>query len=153
MNDDENFNQNEPDIMAGRKWAMWVHLSSLLWVLLTVVIPIPFFNLIGPLIIWRSKKEKYKLVNEHGKESLNFQLSQLVYFLISVLIFALLFLMICGGNLSNDTMMNAGIILLLIIPLFYLLMGIFQIAVVIFAAIKAKKGEFYRYPFTIQFLK
>ena len=36
---------------------------------------IPFGNIIGPLIIWIVKRDDHPLVNDQGKEVLNFQIS------------------------------------------------------------------------------
>ena len=62
-----------------RNWAMACHLSALAGYV------IPFGNIAGPLLVWLLKKDEYSLVNEQGKESLNFQLSLLIYMLIGFL--------------------------------------------------------------------
>lgn len=112
-----------PENRDERMWAMFCHLSGL------VGFVIPFGNIIAPLIIWMIKKEEYPLVNDQGKEALNFQISMTIYILASVI---LIFLVI-------------GIPLLVILGLFGLIM-------VIIASIKANEGEKYRYPLTIRFL-
>jgi uncharacterized Tic20 family protein len=90
---------------------------------------IPFGNVLGPLIFWLCLRDKHAEVNEHGKESLNFQLSMTLYALIAGLsIFVLI-----------------GIVLLPIVLLLDLIL-------LIIASVKASKGEFYRYPLTIRFL-
>ena len=91
---------------------------------------IPFGNVLGPLILWLVKKDEYPAVNEHGKESLNFQISMTLYAIIAGLS---IFLLI-------------GIVLF---PLVLLL----DFILLIVAAVKASKGELYRYPLTIRFLK
>jgi uncharacterized protein len=45
---------------------------------------IGFGSLIVPLIIWLSNKDKVEGMNEHGKAIVNFQLSLIVYILISI---------------------------------------------------------------------
>ena len=102
-------------------WAMLCHLSALAGYV------IPFGNIIGPLIIWMMKKEEYALVDDQGKESLNFQISITIYVFISIV---LIFLLV-------------GIPLLILIALFALVM-------MIIAGIKAYDGEKYRYPLTIR---
>lgn len=160
MNKDRKSDQTDPYVIA-RKWAMWIHLSSLIWIFFTLLFPLPPLNLIGPFIIWRKKKQDYELVNKHGKEVLNFQLSQTLYLMLGLLI--LIFMInLCGtiavsnSNPGNDPKIvfwsTAGT------PLFvamvsYIMMGIKQIETVTLAAKKAKKGLFYRYPFTIRFIK
>ena len=112
-----------PENHEERMWAMFCHLSGLAGFIF------PFGNIIAPLVIWLIKKEEYPLVNDQGKESINFQISMTIYILASVI---LIFLVI-------------GIPLLIIL-------GLFSLIVVIIAAIKANEGEKYRYPLTIRFL-
>ncbi|MBP7936953.1 MAG: DUF4870 domain-containing protein [Phycisphaerae bacterium] len=95
-----------------------------------VGLAIPLGNIIGPLIIWLVKKEQCPFVDDQGKESLNFQMSLLIYALVCV---PLCFIVI-------------GFILLPLLGLFWLVMTII-------AGIKANNGERYRYPLTIRFLQ
>ena len=112
-----------PENREERMWAMFCHLSGLAGFIF------PFGNIIAPLVIWLVKKEEYELVNDQGKEALNFQISMTIYFIASAIL----------------------IILVIGIPLLIIL-GIFSLIVVIIAAIKANEGEKYRYPLTIRFL-
>jgi len=112
-----------PENREERMWAMFCHLSGLAGFIF------PFGNIIAPLVIWLVKKEESELVNDQGKEALNFQISMTIYIIASII---LIFLVI-------------GIPLLIIL-------GIFSLIVVIIAAIKANEGEKYRYPLTIRFL-
>lgn len=107
-----------------RDWGMACHLSALAGYI------IPFGWVIGPLVVWLVKREDYEFVNHHGKEALNFQISIMIYGFLS---FLLAFILI-------------GIPLLVAL-------GIFQIVMIILAAIKASNGEHYRYPLTIRFIK
>ena len=91
---------------------------------------IPFGNIIGPLIIWLIKKDQYHFVNDQGKESLNFQISVLIYAIVSgILIFALV-----------------GLVLLAAV-------GIFALVMPIVASVRANEGVYYRYPLTIRLIK
>ena len=54
-------------------WAAGCHLASLIGFV------IPLGSILGPLVVWILKKETAKVVNENGKESLNFQISFLIY--------------------------------------------------------------------------
>lgn len=108
-----------------RTWGMLCHLTSL-----SALLGIPMGNIIGPLVVWLIKKEEFPFVDDQGKESLNFQLSFLLYYIISGL---LVFLLI-------------GILLL---PA----LAILNFVLVIIASIKANEGVFYRYPFTIRFIR
>jgi len=106
-----------------RMWAMFCHLSALSGFV------IPFGNVIAPLIIWILKKEEYPLVNDQGKEAINFQISMTIYIIASVIL----------------------IIIVIGIPLLIML-GLFELIVIVIASIKANEGVNYRYPFTIRFL-
>ena len=85
---------------------------------------------IAPLVIYLSKKDQPSFALEHAKESLNFQLSLLIYFF-------------------------AGFILMVVIIGILILaaIGIFTLIVVIVATLKAANGEMYRYPLCIWFIK
>ncbi|MBL7971655.1 MAG: DUF4870 domain-containing protein [Prolixibacteraceae bacterium] len=107
-----------------RMWGMLCHLSALAGFV------IPFGNLIGPLIVYSMKKDEYAFVADQGKESLNFQISVLVYLIIS------------------------GIAVLFVIGIFFLMViGLFTLILTVVASVRANDGEFYRYPLCIRFIK
>ncbi|NLT15568.1 MAG: DUF4870 domain-containing protein [Clostridiales bacterium] len=106
-------------------WGMLCHLTSL-----AAYIGIPFGHILGPLIVWLIKKDEDPFVDDQGKESLNFQISMTLYILI-----AALFIVVLIG-------------ILLVIALVIL-----HIVLVVIASIRAYKGELYRYPLTIRFIK
>ncbi|HLO48632.1 MAG TPA: DUF4870 domain-containing protein [Kamptonema sp.] len=141
-----------------RNWAMWCHLSSIAWIL-AFIIPFPFLNILCPLIVWLSKKNQNSFINAHGKESLNFQLSLLIYTIICAIILLFLTSVTCGwiaplgSSSAQSSITTIGVSLLIGLIGLYVIGGIISFALVIFAAVKAKKGEFYHYPFTIRFLK
>jgi uncharacterized Tic20 family protein len=108
-----------------RTWCVLCHASALLGL---------FFHFLGhifgPLIVWLVKRGEAAEIDAHGKESLNFQISMLIYDAVALI---LCFVLI-------------GIPILLLL---WVLNTIF----VIVAAIKASDGELYRYPLTIRFIK
>jgi uncharacterized protein len=144
-----------------RIWAMLCHLSALVaWVLLVclVIIGIPLFlpfNIVAPLLIWRCKKTQAPWIDFQGKESLNFQLSLTIYALIAIIIALFLMFATFGMALTaNATGNQVKTILDSLVIVFFaliILMLLLQLFIVTFAAIKAYKGEHYRYPFTIRF--
>lgn len=146
-----------------RNWAMWCHLSSLVWLplfLLAFVIPLPIpcLNILGPLFVWLAKKNQHPLIDDHGKESLNFQISLTLYSIGAFVVFLLLLGVTCGIALttsSNTSQLPLQIMVVvgIVSGVFFLIVGILQLILVIFAAIKAKKGQFYHYPFTMRFLR
>ena len=64
-----------------RTWAMFAHLSSFLGYTC-----IPLANIIAPLIIWQIKKDDMPFASDQGKECLNFQISMLIYVIISAIL-------------------------------------------------------------------
>lgn len=114
--------------------AMFCHLSALVGPLLMFWVMLPIGNLIGPLLIWLWKKDTMPMVNEHGREALNFQitvsLAMLPFLLISLI----------------------PLIGLLAIP-FLFLIGAAALVLTIIGTIKASNGVLYRYPFTLRLVK
>lgn len=107
-----------------RTWIVLCHASALLGL---------FFHFLGhifgPLIVWLMKRGDSPEIDAHGKESLNFQLSMLIYDAVAVI----LCLVLIG------------------IPILILL-WVANTVLVIVASLKASEGKLYRYPFTIRFL-
>jgi uncharacterized Tic20 family protein len=107
-----------------RNWAMLCHLSAFAGFFF------PFGGIIGPLICWLSKRDESSWVNINGRNSLNFQLSILLYFVLA----APLCLIIIG------------------IPIIMAL-GVLKVVCLIIASVKASKGELFRYPLMIPFIQ
>jgi len=110
-----------------RMWGMICHLAGLGG--LIPIVPI-IGSVIGPLIVWQIKKEEFNFVADQGKEAVNFQISILMYAIVSgLLCFA------CVG--------------FVLLPAVY----IFDLIFLLIAAVKANDGEHYRYPLTFRFIK
>lgn len=138
-----------------RNWAMLCHLSSLLWIPISLMFPIlgspPFLNIFVPLIIWLSKKNQHPFIDAHGKAILNFQISFTIYSVIALVIFLFMIATTCSaGSYSIEESVEQT---MLIIISGFGIVCILQLCLITFAAIKAKKGEFYHYPWTIRFLR
>ena len=107
-----------------RTWSVLCHASALLGL---------FFHFLGhlggPLIVWLMKRGDSPEIDAHGKESLNFQISMLIY----------------------DAVAAILCIVLIGIPILIAL-WVLNTVFVIIASIKASEGKFYRYPFTIRFI-
>lgn len=101
-----------------RNFALLAHLLSF------------FAPILAPLIIWLLKKDESRFIDAHAKESLNFQISLIIYG------FACLILSI----------ILIGILLAIVL-------AIVAVVCVLIATVKAANGEYYRYPFTIRLLK
>jgi len=106
-------------------WAMFCHLAGLGWLIIPLI-----GGIIGPLILWQIKKDQYPFVDQHGKEAMNFQISMLIYGLISTVL-----ILACG----------LGLVLLPLVV-------IADVTFAIIAAVKAANGEGWRYPLSIRFI-
>ncbi|MFG4004973.1 DUF4870 domain-containing protein [Flavobacterium aquidurense] len=142
--------------------ATFTHLSTLSQYI------IPFGNYIFPILIWTSYKDKSEFVNYNGKQTLNFQLSLLLYTLILALIAIPIFIAVFLQNLPIEAVFNnedffirnfdfqGNIALLSIGATAVLLFGLLKFVeffLVIYASIKTSNGELYKYPLTIPFIK
>ena len=108
-----------------QNWAMICHLSALAGFL------IPFGNLLGPLVVWLIKRSEMPLVERHGKEALNFQITVTLAFLVCL---PLMFVLIG-------------------IPLAFAV-GVAALVLTIMAAVKVANGDVtYQYPFALRLLK
>jgi uncharacterized protein len=107
-----------------RMWGMLCHLSAL------SAYVTGLGGILGPLIVWLVKKDSLPFVDDQGKESLNFQISMLIYHLIGA---ALLLCFLIG------------------IPVLIVLSAM-NIVFIIVASVKANSGEAYRYPFTLRLI-
>ena len=88
-----------------------------------------FGGLIAPLILWATQKDRVEDMDAHGKSIVNFQLSILIYSIISVpLIFV-----------------GIGILTLIVIAILAFVMPIIN-------GIKASNGELPSYPLSINFV-
>jgi uncharacterized Tic20 family protein len=91
-------------------------------------------------IMDRQKKNESAYIDNHGKAVVNFQLSLMLYsFLLALLIIPITIFTLGLGLIA---------VILGIIPVIILI-----IVLVISASIKATHGEYYQYPFTIEFIK
>jgi hypothetical protein len=84
---------------------------------------------VGPLVVWLLKKNESTLVDEEGKESLNFQISMSIYMMVS----AILIMVVIG------------------LPMLFGF-AIADFILTLVAAVKTSNGERYHYPITIRFL-
>ena len=108
-----------------QNWAMGCHLAALSGFV------IPLGNIVGPLVVWLIKKDTMPMVNQHGKESLNFQITVLIAFMVCLVL----------------TLVVIGVVLMFVV-------GIGALVLTIMAAVKVSNGQFdYKYPFTLRLIK
>ncbi len=93
------------------------------------LVPLIGLSFIGPLVIWLIKREEDPFVEEHAREATNFQISIVIYVIISAIL-----------------------IIVLIGFIMFVVVAIFAFVAAIVAAIKAANGEDYHYPLTIRLI-
>jgi uncharacterized Tic20 family protein len=98
--------------------------------LLSFVAAYLFLGFVAPLIVLLVFGSRSAFVRANAVESLNFNLSWLLYAIVAV---ALIFLVI-------------GIPILIVL-------GIAYVVLIIIASVRANNGEMYRYPATIRFVR
>ena len=107
-----------------RNWAMFCHLSAFAGFFF------PFGGTLGPLICWLSKRDESAWVNIYGRNALNFQLSMLLYIVLTLpLCFIIVGFPILGFLITM------------------------KIICIIIASVRASKGELFRYPLVIPFIQ
>src|SRR6201984_3143841 len=104
-----------------KTWCVLCHAAALAGIFFHVL-----GHIFGPLIVWLLKRHDSPEIDAHGKESLNFQLSMLIYNIV------------------------AGILILVVIGIpLLILLYLLNIVFVIIASLQASDGKLYRYPMTI----
>lgn len=105
-------------------YCMLIHLAQLSSIIA------PGFGFILPVILWAANKDQDPRIDEHGKVTINWIISCLIY---TALCFVLTFFLI--GFLG------------------FVIIAIMNFLFAIIAAIKANNGEVWVYPFSFKFLK
>jgi uncharacterized Tic20 family protein len=105
-----------------REWCMILHLS------LFAGHAVPFGGIIAPIVLWQIKKDEMPEVDEHGRNAVNWVISNVIYLAISIL---LCFVFI-------------GFPLLIVL-------AVLNIVFPIIAAMKAHEGRVWKYPLAIPF--
>ena len=119
------YQQTAPGVLSPseeRTWAGAAHWSAYVASLIGL-------SFLGPLLVMLIQGNKSPYVRQHAVEALNFQLSILIYAIVSAVLILLL----------------VGIFLLIAVGLMWLIFPIL-------ATIKASAGEPYRYPLTIRMI-
>ena len=112
---------------------MAAHLSALV-----MLVGIP--SLVGPLAVWLIKKDQSPFVDDQSKESLNFNISVLLYVIVGSILLTVL------------AIVTLGLGLLVLIPIVLAAMVAWLVLTIV-AGVRAGEGRAYRYPLTIRFVK
>lgn len=107
-----------------KNWGMYCHVAVFAGFLF------PLGNIIGPLIIWLLKKDRYPFVDYNARQAMNFQIT----FMIAMIVSALLSFVLIG------ILMLLGF-------------GIFALVATIRAILASSRGERYAYPYSIRFIR
>ncbi len=115
---------------SDNNWLMILHLSQLANIVLPVV------GIAAPIVIWQVQKDKVAGMEQHGKMVANFCILVGAILLLSIIL----------------TVVTCGFLAVVTGPIMGLL-GIVWIVFAIIGGLKAKEGELWRYPGTIDFIK
>ena len=141
--------------------SVFIHLSTFLKYFF------PFANFIAPLLIWTFNKKK-AFIDDHGKQAINFQLSTLLYTILIgllclpfIIIFASDIISLAESINLNDGMFSINniqnlsgyLVLISLVIILFLALFVFEIYAVINASIHASRGQLYKYPLNIPFIK
>ena len=100
-----------------------------LWATLTHIGGI-FFNFVVPLVAYLVLRDRGGFIREHTRAALNFHITMAIAYLV--------------GSLTS--VLGVGVLIVLAAVIVSLIFGIM-------AAVAANRGEFYRYPLSIEFIK
>ncbi|MBS9464195.1 MAG: DUF4870 domain-containing protein [Bacteroidota bacterium] len=135
---------------------------------------IPFGNFILPLILWTANKSEHKFVDYNGKQALNFQISMLLYSIVTGLISIPFFIGFLPdlfdwnlfgfhrlsdlNNLdihisSDDFRLSRFFWPAGITGLIQVALVVINVVYTILATIRTNEGQTFAYPFTIKFIK
>jgi len=117
---------DDTTIESQRTYALFTHLAGLL-----SLADMFLAGLIATLVLWRIKAHESEFLDDHGREAVNFQISLLIYSTVAAMLVPVL-----------------GLGLLLLFALWLI-----RLVACIRGAMAASRGEYYRYPMCIRFLK
>ena len=112
-----------------RTWAMIAHVGVFVAAWFAM-------GFLCPLVVWLVYRYRSDFVRRHALESLNFQLSLLIYTMVAVVLILITF----------------GLGVLIVIPL-VVIGAVAAVVVIVRATVAASGGREYRYPLTIRFLR
>lgn len=107
-----------------KTYCMMIHLSQL------SSLVIPGLGFILPIVMWVVNKDQHEDIDNHGKATVNWLISALIY---SVICFILMFVLI--GFIG------------------FAVLAVTNMVFAIIAAIKANNGELWQYPFSLKIMK
>jgi hypothetical protein len=112
-----------------RTYATFLHLTLLGYLVAS------FLMIIAPIVMWLIKKDESEFIDDHGRETVNFHISLVIYSLLSAIVAVPLGFVTCGIGF-----------LIMLVPYILGVIGMIQ------ASMAAGRGEYYRYPMNIRFI-
>jgi uncharacterized Tic20 family protein len=138
-----------------RNQALYAHISGLL-----AITGLPFAHIVGPLVFFlQAKNGTSKFALDNAREALNFQITSGIVMLVAIVGYIVLFVrLMFSMPLDHSTAAPppgffTGLgtaFVFLAIGLLYML---FDFVCVIVASVAVSKGQSYRYPLSIRFVK
>jgi len=125
----------------------------------------PFGAILGPLVMWSVNKNRSEFVDENGVQAVNFNISYVLYvFILGALAFPFAFGSIFNRLRHIDDFDNFDLHLnfnwgfdnwfgILSVGSLIAIFVFIRFILTIVAAVKASRGETYKYPLTINFIK
>lgn len=132
-----------------------IHLSAYLGFIF------PFGSIVGPIIMWSVNKEKSTYLDDNGREAVNFNLSYTLYlFILGMIAFPFAFRAFFRHLRHMDDFENLNfhfdfdsLFGFLSIASIITVLSVIKFILILVAAVKASRGEIYKYPLSINFLK
>lgn len=131
---------------AVRNWAMACHLMALL-----LFVGVPFGNIFGPLLVWLYKGKDAPLIDDQGREAVNFGITMTIFYfflIVSAILWIGIPTVLLAMNKGFGELFVVGIsawLVVLVFPMVHFLL-------IVVGGIRAANGKYHRYPFTIRFI-
>jgi uncharacterized Tic20 family protein len=133
-------NEDRPLREDDKTWGLFAHLAG------------GIFGVLGALIVFMIKKDESAFLRHHTKESLNFQITMIIGWLVVVVLSCCI---ACGGGIVLGLAMGdlGALAARGLSSLPYLALGATNLILAVLQGMKAKNGEWSKYPFAIRLIK
>lgn len=118
---------------------------------LHLILFVPYIGWLITLIMWLVKKNESPLINQHGSQTTNLLISQIIYGLIALVLIAIM--AGTAGNIRRIEDNAPVMVILVLLGLFWLIFMILTLVFIIVNAVRAGNGKPASYPLAIPFIK
>ncbi len=124
---------------SARTWSILCHLAGFGG----YVVPV-LGSILLPLVFWLMRRDEDPFIDHHGREALNFQITLFFVYMAVFMMGVMVFL----------SSLLVGPAVLGLLPLFFVfaIVPLYQIAMIVVAAVKANEGDWFRYPLTLRLI-